>query len=181
MNLCIMYEVHILILATYRCVGPYWQSRCTAKSQPAAFKSYTTEPEKPLCKSFLFTSFGLFKYWYDCMPFVLSNIQDLQSGCETRNYNQIHTFEIPLKYSSSTMKDLNNPNNAAVSTTSRIEIIAALHNRMLQFCEYPTSYEYNTACQRLITTFPILKDIRGTGYVSQQLVVHDIYSGMIFN
>lgn len=48
----------------------------------------------------------------------------------------------------------------------RTEIINAMHTRMLQYKDFPTSFEYKKACERLVEKYPTLVDKSGSGYVS---------------
>ena len=53
-----------------------------------------------------------------------------------------------------------------LTKTARVEIIAALATRMVQYTRYPTPYEYQTVCKKLIQTYPNIQDPVGNGYVS---------------
>ena len=50
-----------------------------------------------------------------------------------------------------------------LTKTARIEIIAALAT---QYTQYPTPYEYQTVCKKLIQMYPNIRDPVGNGYVS---------------
>lgn len=53
-----------------------------------------------------------------------------------------------------------------LTKTARCEIIAAIATRMVQYTRYPTSYEYQTVCKKLIQKYPNIQDPVGNGYVS---------------
>jgi hypothetical protein len=75
----------------------------------------------------------------------------------------VFTFEIPERFTRSTMKGLS---EGQATSTARTEIVNALHTRMLQYKEFPTSFEYKTACRRLVEKYPYLVDKSESGYVS---------------
>ena len=75
----------------------------------------------------------------------------------------VFTFEIPERFTRSTMKGLS---EGQATTTARTEIVNALHTRMLQCKEFPTPFEYRTACRRLVEKYPCLVDKSESGYVS---------------
>lgn len=51
--------------------------------------------------------------------------------------------------------------------SSRSEIVSAMHTRIIQHSDFPSPYEYRTACRRLVDKFPLIADISDTGYVSK--------------
>ena len=53
-----------------------------------------------------------------------------------------------------------------LTKTARVEIIAALATHMVQYTRYPTPYEYQTVCKKLIQAYPNIQDPVGNGYVS---------------
>lgn len=53
-----------------------------------------------------------------------------------------------------------------MTKAARVEIIAALATRMVQYTRYPTPHEYKTVCKKLIQTYPNIQDPVGNGYVS---------------
>ena len=55
-----------------------------------------------------------------------------------------------------------------LTKAARIEIVAALHTRMLQYADYPTPAEYRTVCTRLVKKYPVLGDKIGTKIVSYE-------------
>ena len=54
--------------------------------------------------------------------------------------------------------------NGDVVKSSRSEIVNALHSRMLQFKDFPSSLEYKKACERLVEKYPVLADKSSSGY-----------------
>ncbi len=52
-----------------------------------------------------------------------------------------------------------------LTKSARIEIVAAMHSRILQKQPYPSPYEYMVTCQRLIERYPTLQDKIGNGIV----------------
>lgn len=66
-------------------------------------------------------------------------------------------------FSRQTMKAIE---TGRLTKSSRVEIISAMHDRILQIKPYPTPYEYMTVCQRLVDRFPTLQDKIGNGIVS---------------
>ena len=76
----------------------------------------------------------------------------------------VYTLDIPEVFSAKTMKILRS--GEAVTKNARIEIVAALHTRMLQFQEKPSPFEYRTVCKRLVEKYPALQDQSDSGYVS---------------
>ena len=76
----------------------------------------------------------------------------------------VHSFQLPEKSTVNTTKAIH---TGKMTKNSRIEIIASMYTRMLQFHAYPSPYEYKVACLRLVTKFPTLKDSIGNGIVSQ--------------
>ena len=76
----------------------------------------------------------------------------------------MYTLDIPEVFSAKTMKILRS--GEAITKNARIEIVAALHTRMLQFQEKPSPFEYRTVCKRLVEKYPALQDQSDSGYVS---------------
>ena len=58
---------------------------------------------------------------------------------------------------------------------ARVEIIAALHTRMLQLADYPTPQDYKLVCQKLVSVYPTLGDCNGSGYVSDTYYYYSMY------
>ena len=56
--------------------------------------------------------------------------------------------------------------SGVVTKMARVEIIAALHTRMLQLADYPTPQDYKLVCQKLVSVYPTLGDCNASGYVS---------------
>lgn len=75
----------------------------------------------------------------------------------------MHMFYLPDCFSSKTMAAIH---RGQITKAVRIEIIAAMHTRMLQHTLYPTANEYRTACQRLVDKYPVLADKLGNKIVS---------------
>lgn len=71
-------------------------------------------------------------------------------------------------YSRRTMKAIQ---TGQITKSSRIEIIAAMHSRILQIQPYPSPYEYMVVCQRLVQCYPSLEDQIGNGIVSNLCVL----------
>ena len=82
------------------------------------------------------------------------------------------TFEVPTSYSFKTMKAIR---SGVVTKTARVEIIAALHTRMLQLADYPTPQDYKLVCQKLVSVYPTLGDCNGSGYVSDTYYYYSMY------
>lgn len=59
-----------------------------------------------------------------------------------------------------------------MTKTARVEIVAALHTRMLQHTDYPTPQDYKLVCQKLVSVYPVLADCNGSGYVSDYYYVY---------
>ena len=53
-----------------------------------------------------------------------------------------------------------------------VEIIAALHTRMIQYQTHPTPHEYRTACKRLVAKHKELVEKTAYGYVSLNYALH---------
>ena len=53
-----------------------------------------------------------------------------------------------------------------ITKAVRTEVVRVLAHQMLQYTMYPTSDEYTTVRQKLVATFPVLKDTISNGYVS---------------
>ena len=53
-----------------------------------------------------------------------------------------------------------------ITKAIRTEVVRVLAHQMLQQTMYPTPEEYTTVCQKLVATYPVLKDTIGNGYVS---------------
>ena len=62
-----------------------------------------------------------------------------------------------------------------MTKTARVEIIAALHTRMLQLADYPTPQDYKLVCQKLVSVYPTLGDCNGSGYVSDTYYYYSMY------
>lgn len=71
---------------------------------------------------------------------------------------------MPTAFSFKTMKAIE---TGEMTKTARVEVVAALHTRMLQHSEYPTPQDYKLVCQKLIGVYPTLSDCNGSGYVSR--------------
>ena len=79
----------------------------------------------------------------------------VQSGSPSMaSSSWVHTFYLPDCFSSKTMAAIH---RGQITKAVRIEIIAAMHTRMLQHTLYPTANEYRTACQRLVDKYPVDK------------------------
>ena len=88
----------------------------------------------------------------------------VQSGSPSMaSSSWVHTFYLPDCFSSKTMAAIR---RGHITKAARIEIIAAMHTRMLQHTLYPTANEYRTACQRLVDKYPVLADKLGNKIVS---------------
>ena len=56
--------------------------------------------------------------------------------------------------------------SGVLTKSARVEIVHAMHDRMMQHTYYPTPEEYRIACWRLIEKYKSLQDKIGTGIVS---------------
>ena len=77
-----------------------------------------------------------------------------------------HTFTIPEKrtFSGCVQTAIE---SGVISAKARHEIVQTLRTYILQYTRYPTSEEYTAVCQKLILTYPNIKDTIGSnGYVS---------------
>lgn len=83
--------------------------------------------------------------------------------CPTKS-DWVYTVDIPEVFSRKTMDILSS--GKAVTKNARIEIVAAIFTRMLQYKEKPTPFEYRTVCKRLVEKYPALQDQSDSGYVS---------------
>ena len=64
-----------------------------------------------------------------------------------------------------------------VGKSPRSEIVSVLHSRMLQFKDFPTSFEYKKACERLVEKYPSLVD---KSYQTMPMTVVRSYLSLIF-
>lgn len=53
-----------------------------------------------------------------------------------------------------------------ISSNVRAQISQDIATKMLGYCKYPTSDQYEVIAQKIVSTFPVLKDSMGTGHVS---------------
>lgn len=84
---------------------------------------------------------------------IILNIQQTPAPQQSAVGGSFMTnFEIPKKFTKRTMEALEKG-----QITKAIHLISATH---------PTPEEYTGVCIKLITTYPILKDTIGNGYVS---------------
>ena len=74
-----------------------------------------------------------------------------------------HTFEVPKRFSFKTMEAIT---TGIITKNARIEIINAMHTRMLQYVDYPTPEQYKIVCWKLVQKYTTLQDKIGTGIVS---------------
>lgn len=77
-------------------------------------------------------------------------------------------FLIPKQFSTATMASLQ---SNLIAGKARHEIVQEVTSRMLNYCLYPTSKQYDVVASKLINAFPCLTDkmndeIIGTGFVS---------------
>ena len=56
--------------------------------------------------------------------------------------------------------------NGDIKRRTRTEIIQTLGQNMWAHTSYPSSHEYTEVCRKLVTTYPILRDAIGNGFVS---------------
>ena len=73
---------------------------------------------------------------------------------------------MPTAFSSKTEAAIS---SGIVAKKCRIEIIQAISTTMLVHTKEPTGEQYNTVCEKLIDTFPKLRDDLGNGYVSDDI------------
>jgi hypothetical protein len=88
--------------------------------------------------------------------------QRVKESCPAQS-NWVLTFDIPDRFTKKTMRAIS---TGDVGKSPRSEIVSALHSRMLQFKDFPTSFEYKKACERLVEKYPVLVDKSSSGYVS---------------
>ena len=76
-----------------------------------------------------------------------------------------HTFQIPERetFSGCVQQSID---TGIVSARARREIVQMLRTLIVQHTKYPTSEQYNTVCNKLVTKFKSLKDTLGSGHVS---------------
>lgn len=53
-----------------------------------------------------------------------------------------------------------------ISSNVRAQISQGIATKMLSYCKYPTSEQYEIIAQKIVSAFPVLKDSMGVGYVS---------------
>ena len=79
--------------------------------------------------------------------------------------NWHHTFQIPNceVFSACVQTAIN---TGIVSARARKEIVQMIRTLMLQHSKYPTSEQYSTIFEKLVTKYPKLRDTLGSGHVS---------------
>lgn len=77
-----------------------------------------------------------------------------------------HEFSVPKQYSETVMAALT---AKKISSNVRAQISQDVATKMLGYCKYPTSDQYEVIAQKIVATFPVLRDSMGTGYVSVSL------------
>ena len=83
----------------------------------------------------------------------------------SHNGNWTATFTLP-RFSCSTEQAIT---SKEVTRGVRVDIITALAFEVWNSTQYPTPDEYTAVCQKLVSTYPSLKDTVGNGYVSPSM------------
>ena len=53
-----------------------------------------------------------------------------------------------------------------ISSNVRAQISQDVATKMLSNCKYPTTEQFEIVAQKIVSSFPVLKDTMGVGYVS---------------
>ena len=72
-------------------------------------------------------------------------------------------FELPRNYEAEVMEDLK---RGLLSTKNMAKFVKAVAGAIFRFKAYPTKAEYDYIGQQIISKYPFLKSLSGTGYVS---------------
>lgn len=72
-------------------------------------------------------------------------------------------FVIPKQYSGTVMIALT---NVRITTNVRAQIVQDVATKMMSYCKYPSTDQYETVAIKLVTAFPILKDSMGPGHAT---------------
>ena len=72
-------------------------------------------------------------------------------------------FIVPKQYSGNVMAALT---LGRVTSNIRAQIVQDVATKMLSYCKYPSPGQYERVAQKLVETFPVLKDSMGLGHVS---------------
>ena len=106
--------------------------------------------------------------------FILCSLQDMNAAVKQSEESNCNpkwhrTFQIPNRetFSQCVQKSFD---TGIVSACARKEIVQMLRSLVLQHTKYPTSEQYNTICEKLVTKFSKLRDTLGSGHVSYTFV-----------
>ena len=84
-------------------------------------------------------------------------------------------FVIPKQYSGSVMAALT---TGRITSNVRAQITQDIATKMLSYCKYPSPEQYERVGQKLVETFPILKDSMGLGHVSSNYIY--VHKGLMY-
>lgn len=98
------------------------------------------------------------------MPALIQGVPDRLAGWEG-------DFVVPKQYSGAVMAALT---TGRVSTNIRSQIVQDVTTKILSYCKYPTTLQYEVVALKLTTQFPILTDTIGLGHVSNLYTVRTI-------
>lgn len=86
-------------------------------------------------------------------------------GVPDRSEGWEKDFVVPKQYSGTVMAALT---TKRISSNVRAQKSQDVATKMLSSCKYPTSEQYEVVAHKIISTFPVLKDSMGVGYVSRR-------------
>ena len=92
-----------------------------------------------------------------------SSTTDIAQGVPDRLEGWENEFSIPKQYSGTVMIAFT---NARIITNVRAQIVQDVATKMMSYCKYPSTGQYETVAITLVTAFPILKDSMGPAHVS---------------
>ncbi len=78
----------------------------------------------------------------------------------------LDTFQMPKQFSLKTMSVLKNNVKLEVTEAIKREVISSIATLVMVHTIHPSPEERTALAQRLVNTYPILKDSLGCGYVS---------------
>ena len=89
-------------------------------------------------------------------PDVMQGVPDRLDGWEEE-------FAVPKQYSGGVMAALT---TGRVTSNVRSQIVQNVATKMRSYCKYPTPEQYERVAQKLVESFPTLKDSMGLGHIS---------------
>lgn len=110
---------------------------------------------------------ALFKQESSVTPDLMQGVPDRLAGWEEE-------FVIPKQYSGSVMAALT---TGRITSNVRAQITQDIATKMLSYCKYPSPEQYERVSQKLVETFPILKDSMGLGHVSSNYKIYMCIKG----